>query len=71
MKILKNEINEKESTDEKLVIDTTVEFDEPIRYAEVTIDKPEGMSDTQFETFCKHLQEEVDKYNVHEEELTS
>jgi aminoglycoside phosphotransferase family enzyme len=71
MKILKNEINEKKSTDEKLIIDTTVEFDEPIRYTDVTIDKPEGMSDTQFEIFCKHLQEEVNKYNVHEGELTS
>lgn len=67
----KNEINEKESTNEKLVVDTTIEFDKPIEYAEVTIEKPEGMNDEQFMIFVKHLQEQIENYDIHEGELTS
>ena len=67
----KNEINEKESTNEKLVVDTTIEFDKPIEYAEVTIEKPEGMTDEQFMIFMKHLQEQIENYDIHEGELTS
>jgi hypothetical protein len=54
-----------------LTINTTLEFDEPLKYAEVTIEKHEDMSDEQFMIFVKNLQKEIENYDVHEGELTS
>lgn len=70
-KVLKNEIDKEKSNDETLTITTTLQFEKPLEYAEVTIEKPEGMSDAQFEVFVKHLQEEIEKENVKEWELTT
>jgi hypothetical protein len=70
-RVLKNEIDEEKSNDETLTINTTLEFDEPLKYAEVTIEKHEDMSDEQFMIFVKNLQKEIENYDVHEGELTS
>ena len=70
-RVLKNEINKDKSNDETLIINTTLEFDEPLKYAEVIIEKPEGMSDEQFKIFIKNLQKEIEEYDINEGELTS
>lgn len=70
-RVLKNEIDEEKSNDETLTINTILEFDEPLKYAEVTIEKPEGMTDEQFEVFIKHLQKQIEENNIHEGELTN
>lgn len=57
--------------DETLVLNINMKMHKPIENVEMTFDKPEGMSDEQFKIFIKHLQEEMEKYDVYEGELTS
>lgn len=70
-KLVESKINEAESTDDKLVVDATMVFAEPLSYIETTIEKPEDMSDEQFKVFMKHLHKEIEENNVHNHELTS
>ncbi len=66
MKILKMKVNEAESTDNKLVMETTIAVEKPLEYVTAEIKKPEGMSDEQFDEFVKLLQKEIENYDVHE-----
>ena len=70
-KLVESKINETESTDDKLVVDVTMVFAEPLSYTEITIEKPEDMSDEQFKVFMKHLHKEIEENNIHNHELTS
>ena len=54
-----------------LKVDMSVKFKKPIETFTVTFDKPEGMTDEQFEVFIKHLQKQIEENNIHEGELTN
>lgn len=57
--------------DETLVLNINMKMHKPVEKVEVTIDKPEGMTDEQFKAFITHLEKDIENYNVHEGELTS
>ena len=56
---------------ESLTININMQMHKPVEKVEVTMEKPEGMSDKQFEIFIKNLQKEIEEYDIHEGELTS
>lgn len=56
---------------ETLVLNINMKMHKPVEKVEVTIDKPEGMTDEQFKAFITHLEKDIENYNVHEGELTS
>lgn len=56
---------------DKLNINIAIKPKASLEKVDVTFDKPEGMSDEQFEIFIKHLQKAIEEQNIHEGELTS
>lgn len=65
-------VNPDENTDPSILkVDMSVKFKKPIETFTVTFDKPEGMTDEQFEVFIKHLQKQIEENNIHEGELTN
>ena len=62
---------EKNTDTDVLNLDVSVKFSKPVEKTTVTLTKPEGMSDEQFLIMMKHLQEELEKECVYENEFTN
>ena len=56
---------------DQLNIDIAIKPKASLETVDVTFDKPEGMSDEQFEVLIKKLQKAIEEQNIHEGELTS
>lgn len=69
--LVEAEIESSEQNVDELNVNIKFKPKATIKKVEVKFEKPEGMSDTQFKTMMNRLQEEIEKQNMHEYELTN